>query len=124
MTPNRSLRITDVPPGEAPLWVRERWVGLTLPLAYPGGSPRSVRASGVLSGPKGFFAQVAALLTGKLERHFGFVVEVQAAIDALAKTSPEAAQWWRDNTPHLLNGARHFVFPDSSGEVVESEEPL
>jgi hypothetical protein len=31
-TTTQSVRIIAVPPGEAPLWVREKWVGLTLPL--------------------------------------------------------------------------------------------
>ena len=29
---NPTIRIIGVPPGEAPLWVREKWVGLELPL--------------------------------------------------------------------------------------------
>ena len=32
-TTNGTIRIVGVPPGEAPLWVREKWLGLELPLA-------------------------------------------------------------------------------------------
>jgi hypothetical protein len=28
-----TVRIIAVPPGEAPLWVREKWVGVELPVA-------------------------------------------------------------------------------------------
>src|SRR6266702_2282223 len=108
--PASHLRITSVPPGEAPLWVREKWVGLSLPLAQ-----RKAQ-----SGPRGFFASIAALLAGKLQRRSGFVVETQAAISVLAKSSPEAAAWWQENTPHLLRKTRYFVFPQDVGHVSET----
>jgi hypothetical protein len=71
----------------------------------------------VLSGPRGFLASVGALLTGRLKRRSGFLVETQAAIAVLAKSSPEAAAWWQQNTPHLLRPKRYFVFPDDVGHV-------
>lgn len=114
------LQITAVPPGQAPLWVRERWVGLRLPLAQRKSAPISWFTSGVLSGPKGILSCVLAMLTGKFERQSGFAVEVQAAIEALDKHSPDAADWWRRNTPHLLRGKQYFVFLESVGRVVES----
>src|SRR5580704_4538322 len=43
------LRIIAVPPGEAPLWVREKWVGLELPVAQR--QSRKFLTSGVLSAP-------------------------------------------------------------------------
>ena len=112
------LRITAAPPGEAPLWVREKWVGLSLPLARRRAGALSVFTSGVLSGPKSFFASIGALLTGRLKRRSGFLVETQAAIAVLAKSSPEAATWWQQNTPHLLRPRRYFVFPEDVGQVV------
>jgi hypothetical protein len=112
------LRITSAPPGEAPLWVREKWVGLSLPLARSRAVALSVFTSGVLSGPKSFFASIGALLTGRLTRRSGFLVETQAAIAVLAKSSPEAATWWRQNTPHLLRPRRYFVFPEDAGQVM------
>ncbi len=66
--PDSQLRITSVPPGEAPLWVREKWVGLSLPLAQRKAQALSLFTSGVLSGPRGFFSSIGALLAGKLER--------------------------------------------------------
>lgn len=114
------LEITAVPPGEAPLWVREHWVGLLLPLAQRKNSPISFFTSGVLSGPKGFMSCLLALLTGKFERLSGFVVEVRPAIEALETRAPEAANWWRENTPHLLRGKQYFVFHGSVGRVIET----
>src|SRR5882762_4357280 len=97
--PDSQLRITSVPPGEAPLWVREKWVGLSLPLAQRKAQARSLFTSGVLSGPRGFFASIGALLAGKLQRRSGFVVETQAAIAVLATSSPEAAAWGKRTRP-------------------------
>jgi len=118
--PASHQRITSVPPGEAPLWVREKWVGLSLPLAQRKAQARSLFTSGVLSGPRGFFASIGALLAGKLQRRSGFVVETLAAIAVLAKSSPEAAAWWQENTPHLLRKTRYFVFPQDVGHVSET----
>ena len=118
--PASHLRITSVPPGEAPLWVREKWVGLSLPLAQRKAQARLLFTSGVLSGPRGFFASIGALLAGKLQRRSGFVVETQAAIAVLATSSPEAAAWWQENTPHLLRKTRYFVFPQDVGHASET----
>jgi hypothetical protein len=114
------LHITSVPPGEAPQWVRERWVGLSLPLAQRNATPLSLLTSGVLSGPKGLLSCLLAVVTGKLDRQSGFVVEVPAAIAILEASHPEAAAWWRNHTPHLLRGKGHFVFQEAVGHVVES----
>jgi len=113
------LEIVSAPPGEAPLWVREHWVGLLLPLAQRKDAPISLLTSGVLSGPKGFFSSLLSVLTGKSERQSGFVVEVRLAMDALEASSPEAAKWWREHTPHLLRGKQYFVFHESVGRVVK-----
>lgn len=75
--------------------------------------------SGVLSGPRSVFSRIGALVTGKLQRRSGFIVETQAAIAVLEKSSPEAAAWWQENTPHLLRPRRYFVFPQDVGHVGE-----
>lgn len=106
-----------MPPGEAPLWVREKWVGLSLPLAQRRTRALSLFTSGVMSGPRGFLARIGALVTGKLERWSDFLVETQAAIAILARSSPEAAAWWQENTPHLLRPRRYFVFPQDVGQI-------
>jgi hypothetical protein len=111
------LHITSVPAGEAPLWVREQWVGLDLPLSQRKATPLPFLTSGVLSGPKNFAARLLALFTGKLKRESGFLVEAQVAVAILASRSPEAAAWWRENTPHQLRPKRYFVFQQEVGHV-------
>ena len=116
-----SLQITQVPPGEAPLWVREQWVGLVLPLAQRRQSPLAFLTSGVVSGPKTGLSRLAALLTGRLKRESGYRVDTQAAVAILAGRRPEAAAWWRENAPHVLRPGRYFVFHRDAGHVLPAK---
>ena len=52
------IRIIAVPPEEAPAWVREKWVGLELPLARWSSSPIAGGTYGVL--PRSFFGMSSA----------------------------------------------------------------
>jgi hypothetical protein len=112
------LYITAVPPGEAPLWVREKWLGLSLPLAQRNAAPISYLASGVLSGPKTFIALIGALLAGKLTRQRGFRVPSLQAVEILERSCPQAAAWWRQNAPRQLEAHRHFLFQEGTGHVI------
>lgn len=112
------VRIVAVPAGEAPQWVREKWVGLELPLAQWTARPRTRRAVGVISGPRGVLAAIAGLFSGRFGRRTGYIVDVQAAIAALEQVSPQAAAWWRTNTPHLLRPGRHFLFQEHECHLV------
>jgi hypothetical protein len=114
-----ALQVTSVPEGEAPLWVRESWVGLALPLAQRNPAAASFVTAGVLSGPKSFISWLCALVTGKFERQSGYKVDALAAVSLLESKSPEAAAWWRQNAPYLLKRGRFFVFSQAAGTVVE-----
>ena len=113
----QNVRIIAVPPGEAPLWVREKWVGLELPLT-PWASAKSFRAFGVLSGPRSYLAQIWAIVRGRTEQIYGFPVEAARAVDILQTSSPVAAAWWRENTPQLILPKRYMIFPAEVCEVV------
>lgn len=115
--PNK-VRIVAVPPGEAPLWVRERWVGLELPLAQKPRSAVSRPTGGVLSGPKSALSGLVGFLLGRYGRTSGFIVLVLGALQVLEVASPEAANWWRTNTPHLCKPSRRFMFHSNVCEVV------
>ena len=58
---SRTIRIISIPPGEAPLWVREKWVGLELPLTRHS-APGAFYAYGALSIPRGRLAQWLSLI--------------------------------------------------------------
>jgi hypothetical protein len=95
------LYVTSVPSGEAPQWVREKWVGLKLPLTGRL-SAGIFRGGGVLSGPRGPVASLLALLSGRLPRRDGYIVDALAAVKILELTHPEAAAWWKENAAHLM----------------------
>ena len=117
MVSTLKLVITEVPPGEAPLWVREKWVGLSIPLVQSTTKPLEFRTTGLLTGPLGFWGCLLALFSGKLKRETGFLVESKVAIDLLSKSAPEAANWWSENTPHLLGAKQYFVFHENCGHA-------
>jgi hypothetical protein len=105
------------PDGEAPEWVREAWVGLTLPTACP--HKHVLRTVGVLSVAPRFWAHVWAFLRGRAIRVEGYTVNAKEAVDLLSGCNPPAARWWRDNLPHLLRGRSVFVFEAEECEPQE-----
>jgi hypothetical protein len=108
------IRIVRTPLGEAPLWVREKWVGLELPLEED--TPITIMGFGVLSAPeiRNQIDYLMARATGKIVRMTGYVVSVDAALAILAEKSSEAATWWRENTPHMLG--QNFIFDEPACE--------
>ena len=68
------IRITKVPAGEAPEWVREQWVGLEL-------------RAGIL--PSDGNKKSGAVL--------GYLVSIKHALDVLGNKSVKAALWFQDN---------------------------
>ena len=113
------IRIIATPPGEAPLAIREAWIGMQLPLADRDGRPRTHRTNGVLTGPKTFLSAVATLLLGRTNKTIGFRVHAPAAIEALALKDPNAARWWREHAPQFLKPNRLFVFHVEVCELVD-----
>lgn len=113
------VQIVAVPRGEAPPWVREQWVGLELPLAANEAMPQAYMTSGVLSGPLSFWQRILWHFLGRLKRDSGYPVDAAAALSVLETKSPEAAQWWHENAPHLRTSKRRFLF---QAEVCRLEE--
>lgn len=97
------VRIIAVPTGEAPQWVREAWVGLTLPLLEADCDCTGADQIGVLGGPPS-------------PEHFdGFAVLFETAVAALEEKNPKAAQWWLTES---LRCSR-FYFGKQFCELVE-----
>jgi|ERR1035437_2568362 hypothetical protein len=75
--------ITSVPPGQAPLWVRQAWVGLSIPLIE---NPRQgVMQTGVGGGAP--------------SNSDGYVVSASVAISRLHQIAPAAGRWWQKHLP-------------------------
>ena len=109
-----NIRIVQRPIGEAPEWVRDAWIGVSLPTASA--LQRDWRGFGVLTGPHHWLAQIWALLCGNSFTVKGYAVNAKIAVDRLADHSPEAAAWWREHAPLILNGKRNFVFDSPACE--------
>jgi hypothetical protein len=111
------IRIISVPPGEAPPWVREKWVGLELPLTR-WVSPKKFLGFGAVSGPRTCLAQLWAAFMGRAERIYGFPVDANRAVEILEVASPEAASWWRENAPELILPKRYLIFHAEVCEII------
>lgn len=110
----RLIRITHVPPGEAPEHVREAWVGLTLPLAQVDvPQPHTCATVGVKTNTAGLLHRIrtAFRIPVKEEVWEGYIVEVIPAIAILHGSNPGAAAWWKRHTPYLFKNGEHFMFP-------------
>ena len=97
-----SVKITAVPAGEAPLWVRKSWFGLVLPCEPIVGF--SGEEKGALSG-------------GKTENRYGFNVPQHKALEILGKQKPQAATWWKEHG--FPQKDMFFVFDESEAEIIQ-----
>ena len=96
--------IVKVPQGEAPDWVRQAWLGTTLPCI--GVSHSS--AHGVLSGEPANHGCM------------GYYVPQHLACEVLAKTDPAAAAWWKEKG--YPKPEHSFVFYENEVVVLEESQ--
>jgi hypothetical protein len=115
-----AIEITSRPLGEAPEWVRDQWIGLILPTSDH--APTTIKGYGVLSGPRSILDDILRQLLGRTERYEGYIVDTAEAIAVLEARSPEAAAWWRANTPHLLKRGRRLLFDSACCRPVAMKE--
>jgi hypothetical protein len=112
-----SIRITSVPPGEAPLAIRQAWVGLVLPSRRK--RPGRYLAAGILSGPRSIGERLKYLLAVRYRVQSGYIVPTLSAIEVLERSNPAAARWWRENAPHAVRARRFLLFPTECCQPVE-----
>jgi hypothetical protein len=115
--PNAKIRIVAVPPGEAPFWVRQEWVGLELPLTRFTRLQSSL-SFGVLSGPPSWLGQMWGLLLGRADHVVGYAVEGASDVEILESKSPEAAAWWREHAAPHLAPKRYLIFHEHVCQLV------
>lgn len=109
------------PIGEAPPWVRDAWIGMSLPVVVARESRRMT--FGALTGPKSIWQYVLAIMFGRQQAITGFVVNAGTAIRLLGTVNPAAAAWWMDNAPEFASGRYDFVFDSDCCELVERRGP-
>src|SRR5262245_31416390 len=98
------IRIVRVPEGEAPLEIRQAWVGLVLPCDPYLGYPASGGEQGVCTGRK------------SARNRYGFGVPQDQAIAVLDIENPQAAAWWR--TQGFPRGDERFCFAEAEAEII------
>jgi hypothetical protein len=76
------VEITSTPPGQAPEWVRNAWIGLMLPVDE---NPNGILQIGVHG--------------GRAQNKGGYSVPTEEALKILGQANDDAAQWWYDNLP-------------------------
>ncbi len=76
-----AIRIVKTPKGEAPLWVRQAWIGCEIPLL------------GISTDARGLWTRARAKQ--------GYAVRALDAFSALVDINPEANKWWMKNFPNF-----------------------
>lgn len=114
------VRIVQTPPGEAPIEIREAWVGLVLPLLPDEVGPRQVWTQGVLTGPRTFLGYLFARLFGRFKIVNGFCVDAAGAVQVLAQHDIRAATWWNTHVPASVQPGRALIFHAEACQLVET----
>ncbi len=87
----KRIQIVDVPPGQAPEWVRKSWVGLEM-------DARNSEGAGLQLG----------VLGGQSQNAGGYAVSTREALDALNRANPNAAEWFRKKS--IAAFGDHLIF--------------
>lgn len=74
---------------------------------------------GVLTSPRSHWMIRLRDWLGLYRYRVGYAVPAMQAIAILEKASPEAARWWRENTPHLFQPDQLFLFQAEECERVK-----
>ncbi|HQR09124.1 MAG TPA: hypothetical protein PLN21_20045 [Gemmatales bacterium] len=97
--PHRAqMKIIARPPGDAPEWVRDAWIGLVLPMAVE-------------------LLPEAASTKAKSQEVIRFAVYAHEAMAILAAAQPKAAEWWKQKFPAAFT-SKTLIF-DFAREVCE-----
>ena len=125
-TPNLSqlLRIIATPLGDAPQWVREAWVGVVIPLLDDVATAQEIPVVSVYDTAQHSGMPPQSNATDLPHGTWrGYTVLAIDAFDALQVLRPDAAEWWFENLPHLLDPNQYFVFDELCGVVQSLGEP-
>ena len=102
------FEVVRTPDGSSPAWVREAWIGVQFPALQ--GAPVSIPTR---SADGGRDAEVT-------ERH-GYSVGARDVLGLLALRKPEAAQWYIDNVPQMLDRDQVFLFDAACCKAITAE---
>ena len=115
----KCIEIIAIPPGEAPEEIRRSWIGVVIPLSSNAQKQQQVTGYGVLTGPRSWFLALFPFLHKNKVTWSGYRVSGADAVAALAKRDHSAAEWWKMNTPYLLERQWQLLFPADVCRIVE-----
>ena len=95
------VRITSLPPGDAPVEIGEKWVGVVLHGEPFGGWPKDV------------------VSRKELDFQTGILVDTLEAIGYLENHNKEASNWWRGLYASSTRLPGGLVFPQECYELIE-----
>ena len=110
------IEITDVPPGAAPDWVRQTWVGMQLKAVQS--TPVTMPTVSMRGGQKSKLSIIWNMLSGQATTRTGYIVNARDAIGLMALKNEEAAQWCIDNTPLALDPKQVLLFEQSCCRLI------
>jgi hypothetical protein len=102
----KSITIIRRPAGPAPEWVRDAWIGITLPTS----EKRPMSLFAMLEFPTSLGGALKMIARGRLRPIKGYRVKASDALCILKQTHPEAAQWWKENAAFYVKGNKRFLF--------------
>ena len=110
------VKIVQRPTGTAPDPIRDGWIGLTLPTLNT--RPRQWRSFSMAQAGASRWQRIVDMVRGRTQRLSGYAVPARAAVDILAQSQPEAADWYRANAASLLKRRGYFLFDSQACEPI------
>ena len=113
------VKIIQAPQGPNPLWVREAWIGLYLPVLSESKLPQRFftfpdKAGYIAEAWKSYLFYFWFLLTGQMQITEGYAISSVRALEILEIVRPDAVAWWKENAPVMLRPGMVFLFDSHS----------
>lgn len=103
------FEVTKAPDGDSPQWVRDSWVGVQFKALQGAPSSMPTRAAGSTARP-GLFAKAAP---AEIVERRGYPVHAREVLGLLALRNQDAARWYIDNVPQMLDPDQIFMFDET-----------
>jgi len=106
------FEVTKAPDGDSPQHIRDAWVGVQFRALQGAPTTMPTRAAGSSSSQRGGFLNRGALKAEITERR-GYPVKAREVLGLLALSDKQAAQWYIDNVPQMLDPDQIFMFDET-----------
>lgn len=113
------FEIIQSPEGTSPAWVRAAWVGVQFQAMQAAPVTIQTRAAGTSGNA---FAMIKAAAQGQttITEKRGYPANARDLLGLLALHNEDAALWYIDNAPQMLDPRQVFVFEESCCKTITS----